>query len=105
SSRRRHTRSKRDWSSDVCSSDLLLSDTQFADVVQARHLLQFPSIENQDAYRAMNDQTFRNSSKQHSADMTVYLTIPRDVQRMTRSEERRVGKEWKAACADGNSEE
>src|SRR5699024_11108138 len=25
SSRRRHTRSKRDWSSDVCSSDLLLS--------------------------------------------------------------------------------
>src|SRR5699024_12060383 len=25
SSRRRHTRSKRDWSSDVCSSDLLLT--------------------------------------------------------------------------------
>src|SRR5699024_11787586 len=25
SSRRRHTRSKRDWSSDVCSSDLLVS--------------------------------------------------------------------------------
>src|SRR5699024_11832139 len=25
SSRRRHTRSKRDWSSDVCSSDLLLA--------------------------------------------------------------------------------
>src|SRR5699024_11605627 len=28
SSRRRHTRSKRDWSSDVCSSDLLTSDGQ-----------------------------------------------------------------------------
>src|SRR5699024_11925649 len=26
SSRRRHTRSKRDWSSDVCSSDLLYSN-------------------------------------------------------------------------------
>src|SRR6266513_1608867 len=26
SSRRRHTRSKRDWSSDVCSSDLIASD-------------------------------------------------------------------------------
>src|SRR5699024_11263295 len=26
SSRRRHTRSKRDWSSDVCSSDLFLPD-------------------------------------------------------------------------------
>src|SRR6266513_5512593 len=27
SSRRRHTRSKRDWSSDVCSSDLVYVDT------------------------------------------------------------------------------
>src|SRR5699024_12176642 len=31
SSRRRHTRSKRDWSSDVCSSDL--TDEDIADVV------------------------------------------------------------------------
>src|SRR5207249_5346525 len=30
SSRRRHTRSKRDWSSDVCSSDLLLNLTVMA---------------------------------------------------------------------------
>src|SRR5699024_12095699 len=29
SSRRRHTRSKRDWSSDVCSSDLTMSDRYF----------------------------------------------------------------------------
>src|SRR5699024_12068499 len=28
SSRRRHTRSKRDWSSDVCSSDLLIDQCQ-----------------------------------------------------------------------------
>src|SRR5207249_7499078 len=28
SSRRRHTRSKRDWSSDVCSSDLQAKDTK-----------------------------------------------------------------------------
>src|SRR5699024_3666645 len=28
SSRRRHTRSKRDWSSDVCSSDLMEADGQ-----------------------------------------------------------------------------
>src|SRR5699024_12088127 len=27
SSRRRHTRSKRDWSSDVCSSDLIMEKT------------------------------------------------------------------------------
>src|SRR5438067_9269536 len=29
SSRRRHTRSKRDWSSDVCSSDLDATDARF----------------------------------------------------------------------------
>src|SRR5699024_11664198 len=28
-SRRRHTRSRRDWSSDVCSSDLILLVSQF----------------------------------------------------------------------------
>src|SRR5699024_681220 len=33
SSRRRHTRSKRDWSSDVCSSDLMSKE------VKARHIL------------------------------------------------------------------
>src|SRR5687768_18190888 len=32
SSRRRHTRCSRDWSSDVCSSDLLLSDSTNATV-------------------------------------------------------------------------
>src|SRR5690349_22603364 len=33
SSRRRHTRSLRDWSSDVCSSDLALLRTQLAGVL------------------------------------------------------------------------
>src|SRR5699024_3759334 len=33
SSRRRHTRSKRDWSSDVCSSDLQLSLREPAEVL------------------------------------------------------------------------
>src|SRR5699024_11504103 len=32
SSRRRHTRSKRDWSSDVCSSDLVLSRGEETDM-------------------------------------------------------------------------
>src|SRR5699024_11479013 len=36
SSRRRHTRSKRDWSSDVCSSDLVYS---FADKEDAEALV------------------------------------------------------------------
>src|SRR5699024_11353044 len=36
SSRRRHTRSKRDWSSDVCSSDLALSVITPARLVHLR---------------------------------------------------------------------
>src|SRR5207249_5042337 len=36
SSRRRHTRSKRDWSSDVCSSDLSLQYQPHASAVAAR---------------------------------------------------------------------
>src|SRR5207249_9629472 len=36
SSRRRHTRSKRDWSSDVCSSDL--EKEHVADIVPVRHV-------------------------------------------------------------------
>src|SRR5699024_3933989 len=35
SSRRRHTRSKRDWSSDVCSSDLTLTAQTTADALTA----------------------------------------------------------------------
>src|SRR5690606_39336538 len=37
SSRRRHTRFSRDWSSDVCSSDLTTSD--FAAMMRAAHLI------------------------------------------------------------------
>src|SRR5207249_5264588 len=38
SSRRRHTRSKRDWSSDVCSSDLAFANSDLA--FQGNHLFQ-----------------------------------------------------------------
>src|SRR5699024_11246558 len=37
SSRRRHTSSKRDWSSDVCSSDLLSVDTLLDEEAGRRH--------------------------------------------------------------------
>src|SRR5699024_11458763 len=38
SSRRRHTRSKRDWSSDVCSSDLLYLEVVAGKSENASHL-------------------------------------------------------------------
>src|SRR5699024_11299530 len=40
SSRRRHTRSKRDWSSDVCSSDLVKQSIFFIRFIQC-HLKKF----------------------------------------------------------------
>src|SRR5215475_11800861 len=39
SSRRRHTRFSRDWSSDVCSSDLLVGSRTTLDVLNAEHEL------------------------------------------------------------------
>src|SRR6266511_1177368 len=36
SSRRRHTRFSRDWSSDVCSSDLFLGTARFSELVHHR---------------------------------------------------------------------
>src|SRR5699024_11818974 len=84
SSRRRHTRSKRDWSSDVCSSDLfscgnvphVLCCTAIADVATLLHQLWHglqPLLEPEDLLEA-----------DHA---------------MGRSEERRVGKECR--CRGG----
>src|SRR5699024_11944837 len=95
SSRRRHTRSKRDWSSDVCSSDLNqgldrlqtrccgMKNSRFKDIVIASEVLQdgvFDLIE---------------AGKVKFAYATAFSLSEERV--ATRSEERRVGKE----CRDG----
>src|SRR5204863_3296965 len=82
SSRRRHTRSLRDWSSDVCSSDLepymvILSHHERADSQQA-----FASMRAAEAY-------IRRNTPRPSARSTFW---DRDAPK-PRSEERRVGKE------------
>src|SRR5699024_11337215 len=79
SSRRRHTRSKRDWSSDVCSSDLASALT----IVSCAEVNRFS----------------RRDTKSRSSSMTV--KCPKRcskgcVSAANRSEERRVGKEWRA---------
>src|SRR5690349_24901034 len=74
SSRRRHTRSLRDWSSDVCSSDLVIAGGLFGDVEQTlvEHVHELPR-------EALEDHLLSYSG--------------------LRSEERRVGKECRSQWA------
>src|SRR5699024_11416941 len=86
SSRRRHTRSKRDWSSDVCSSDLVLDLGWAADFTGALVLAWQGGME---SGRALADVlTGRVNPSGRLSD-----TIARDYGDYPRSEERRVGKE------------
>src|SRR5207249_7859026 len=87
SSRRRHTRSKRDWSSDVCSSDLLTEERLYLTAPwHTRELVD-----------GCND---------HAGAETVDLLVDDDYWKPTllvRSEERRVGKECR--CRWGTEED
>src|SRR5690606_39957552 len=80
SSRRRHTRFSRDWSSDVCSSDL------------ARHILTaVPDVELHGTVLGRPSAALNTSVIQHSVDLRG-----REAVVALRSEERRVGKEGRA---------
>src|SRR5699024_12067424 len=87
SSRRRHTRSKRDWSSDVCSSDLKyygLLQVDFinghnAEEVKKRHI----------SKRLLHYTPIKEFNLKIS--LKIYLHV-------LRSEERRVGKECRSRC-------
>src|SRR5699024_12028574 len=76
SSRRRHTRSKRDWSSDVCSSDLVLCGISFNKVIASSFVAHVSKISRPIILH-----------KKPSLEPTRLIKL--------RSEERRVGKECK----------
>src|SRR5207249_5644642 len=80
SSRRRHTRSKRDWSSDVCSSDLRSGRCAAASPAVYRRLV----------YMAFLNRPPCNKPRRGIDGEVVALDAK------TRSEERRVGKEGRA---------
>src|SRR5438046_10286976 len=82
SSRRRHTRLVSDWSSDVCSSDLAGAPCQA--------VAQCTSSDPHIRTRALRVRLTRRTSGIKSG-----LVVAR-INSSTRSEERRVGKEWKA---------
>src|SRR5207247_5818804 len=83
SSRRRHTRSTRDWSSDVCSSDLPSS------------LLPPCTAANQEVSRQSLSARFSRIAAAARGPQSA-LQAPRSTLRQTRSEERRVGKECRS---------
>src|SRR5699024_11889638 len=86
SSRRRHTRSKRDWSSDVCSSDLILNFLGISvPALQASGGLLLLLV-------AMELLTGKAEEPSASGKVNVAL-VPLGTPLLARSEERRVGKE------------
>src|SRR5690349_23123584 len=88
SSRRRHTRSLRDWSSDVCSSDLQATGGEKAEV---DHVYDVPAELAKDLTGYRHDQDIPGVS----GDVLEVL-VPTNEPRRSRSEERRVGNE----CCD-----
>src|SRR5690606_41141820 len=82
SSRRRHTRFSRDWSSDVCSSDL-----NFAVIMAARNFVQLLPIDNDSVALFNIRQCF--GILNDFPGMSGYAVL-------LRSEERRVGKECRS---------
>src|SRR5206468_7424012 len=95
-SRRRHTRSDRDWSSDVCSSDLLrrrrykLPAALGPVVRELDHLPVAPALEGPQARLGA-------AGWRRSAGCASLVVAPR-------SEERRVGKEGRARGRAGEDE-
>src|SRR5438105_15501979 len=87
SSRRRHTRSTRDWSSDVCSSDLLL--------LGERALLLF---EPERVKEGLLDVALELEKKQRAFAQKQGIKLYGEL-RLGRSEERRVGRECRTRRA------
>src|SRR5690606_40582377 len=101
----RHTRFSRDWSSDVCSSDLLAVDP--ASIAIADNLIQrgLDSIRMMRLAGSWRKAGFRVTFAELAAEPTVdawhRLLAAAPPSPPARSEERRVGKEWGTPPATG----
>src|SRR5437016_11606098 len=101
SSRRRHTRLVSDWSSDVCSSDLLGLRVGLCEA-EAQSLLPRFAFDQVQAARVGRGDAPRLGEDEVEQGIEVALRAERhaDVRELgdlaARSEERRVGQEWRA---------
>src|SRR5207302_7437122 len=94
SSRRRHTRFSRDWSSDVCSSDLRFPfrfRRSFGEDFAAVHVV---------------ERLAKLGARAGAEHVAPHLFQERELlgARIERSEERRVGKEWRAGGVSYSAE-
>src|SRR5207247_4190023 len=90
SSRRRHTRSTRDWSSDVCSSDLNIDPSMLPSKIVSYLSLPIPRV-------AVTSDPTRDAIGTYLHDKSGWLVL--------RSEERRVGKECRCRWAADRGKE
>src|SRR5207249_5334323 len=95
SSRRRHTRSKRDWSSDVCSSDLRRGE-RLVGLAPVRHVGAGGGLSLYDVGSFVTDPVL---DLQPSAISAISGASPPLLVDERRSEERRVGKECRCGWA------
>src|SRR5699024_11637658 len=97
SSRRRHTRSKRDWSSDVCSSDLLrkrVTTNRYGGKTTRYYVDEFHLLLREEQTAAYSIEIWKRFRKWGGAPTGI-------TQNVKRSEERRVGKEWRTGRGSG----
>src|SRR5690606_40929549 len=97
SSRRRHTRFSRDWSSDVCSSDLFYVLDKAGKV-----LPRTVEIENNNAKITLKEPVTLAVGDEFTVVVEAGLRSQKELAQategLTRSEERRVGKECRTRC-------
>src|SRR5206468_9771827 len=97
----RHTRSDRDWSSDVCSSDLLVREPAVVDGGAFKPLVVQIDVTGEQAAKARDHRKRPPVGFRTPHDAQGWLGPPPACQgqrpRTIRSEERRVGKECEAS--------
>src|SRR5207248_5686647 len=95
SSRRRHTRSYGDWSSDVCSSDLITPSPNWPVGVPAERSSDMAEKVKTDP-GSIGYVELQYAVKGNISHGAVQNSTGKFVKASTRSEERRVGKEWRS---------
>src|SRR5690606_40834624 len=97
----RHTSFSRDWSSDVCSSDLMEDPNQPFYKVEPPKLLErddFVDVLLEEAAKQMKIyMILQKGSDAKPAESVASTELPATVGMQNRSEERRVGKQYRAA--------